>query len=171
MAGSVEIRRVRPDEWQVLRSLRLRALADAPMAFGSTLAGEQRRPEAEWRARAERGAAGEDRATYIVERESRPVGMATGLLVEDDPTSAMLVGVWIDPMVRGQGVGVALVETVMTWARGQGRRRLELWATESNAPAVRLYERMGFRPTGETEPLPHTPAVREMRMVRDLSGD
>jgi ribosomal protein S18 acetylase RimI-like enzyme len=33
---NVEIRRIGKDEWQELRELRLRALIDAPDAFGST---------------------------------------------------------------------------------------------------------------------------------------
>ena len=44
-----EIRRVRADEWEALRDLRLRALADSPHAFATTLAEAERRSEAEWR--------------------------------------------------------------------------------------------------------------------------
>ena len=48
----MEIRRARPDEWQALRDLRLRALATDPDAFGSTLAGSSTRTDAEWQERA-----------------------------------------------------------------------------------------------------------------------
>ena len=37
----VRIRQAIPDEWERVRELRLRALEDAPEAFGSTLAEEQ----------------------------------------------------------------------------------------------------------------------------------
>jgi hypothetical protein len=46
------IRRIRADEGPRLRALRLRALAEAPMAFGSTLAHEQGFPDDIWRERA-----------------------------------------------------------------------------------------------------------------------
>ena len=46
------IRRIRAEEGPSLRALRLRALADAPMAFGSTLAREEAFTEDEFRARA-----------------------------------------------------------------------------------------------------------------------
>ena len=168
MADPIRVRRVRADEAPMLRSLRLRALADSPMAFGSTLAEEQARPDALWQERAVEGAAGLDRVTFIVESGGVPAGMATGLSIDDDPTAAALVGVWVDPSLRGQGSGAALVEAVTAWARERGKQRLELWVTATNTTAIGVYERSGFRPTGETEPLPHTPSLSEFRMVRTL---
>jgi len=43
------IRRIRADEGPLLRALRLRALAEAPMAYGSTLAREQDYADDLWR--------------------------------------------------------------------------------------------------------------------------
>ena len=75
----VEIRRIRADEGLRLREVRLRALAEAPLAFGSTLAREQTFPESAWHERAAGGASGSDRATFIAEGAGRWVGMATGV--------------------------------------------------------------------------------------------
>src|SRR4030095_13513793 len=66
---NAELRRIRSDEGLKLRSLRLRALADAPMAFGSTLAREESFPESVWHERAAGGASGTDRVTFIGERD------------------------------------------------------------------------------------------------------
>jgi RimJ/RimL family protein N-acetyltransferase len=170
MADALRIRRVRADEGQLLRSLRLRALADSPMAFSTTLAEEQARPDTMWHERAASGAAGQDRVTFVVESGDVPAGLGTGVCLQDDPLAAALVGVWIDPAARGRHGGEALVAAVAAWAKSRGRRTLELWVTESNLRAIRVYEQSGFCRTGEKEPLPHTPSVDEIRMVRFLDN-
>ncbi len=137
---SAIVRRVRPDEGLRLRALRLRALADAPSAFGSTLAREEAFAESVWQERAARGAAGEDRVTYVAEDGDRWVGMVTGLVDDADEPRLEVVGMFVEPVARGRGVGAAL----------------------------RLYQRCGFSPTGKTKPLDHTPSVSECEMVREL---
>ena len=165
------IRRIRADEGPALRALRLQALADAPMAFGSTLAQEQAFTDDVWRERAKRGAAGVDGATFIAEHGGRWLGIATGLArdpdVPDDPRPE-LVGMFVAAEARGHGLGAALVDAVAGWARARGASGLTLWVTVTNTPAVALYDRCGFRPTGECRPLEHCPAVDLIRMARDL---
>jgi GNAT superfamily N-acetyltransferase len=166
-----ELRRIRSDEGLQLRSLRLRALADAPMAFGSTLAREESFPEHVWHERAAGGASGADRVTFIAERAGEWLGLASGIVnapIDPNDPGPFLVGMFVDPAERGHGLGAALVDAVVTWARAHGAARLYLWVTATNDPAVALYSKCGFQRTGETQPLPHSPAATEFRMVRDL---
>ena len=160
------IRRIHADEGPRLRALRLRALAEAPMAFGSTLAHEQSFSDDVWRERAIGASIGCDRATFIAECDTQWVGLVTAL-AHNDP-GPLLVSMFVDSTVRRAGVGVALVEAVLTWARVCGAARLTLWVTSENDPAVALYQRCGFRPTGATRPLPHTPTLAECQMIREL---
>jgi GNAT superfamily N-acetyltransferase len=163
------VRRIRPDDAAPLRGLRLRALADAPTAFGSRLEREEAFPAEVWEERAAHGAAGENRVTYVAEDGNRWLGMATGRV--EDPAEARfeLVGMYVEPGARGRGVGTALVEAVTGWARGRGADRLHLWVTSTNHGAIALYRRCGFRATGQGKPLDHTPILSELEMVRDLS--
>ena len=55
----------------------------------------------------------------------------------------------------------------MGWAAGT--QTLTLWVTEGNDPAKRLYESLGFQPTGERADLPHAAATGEERMQLALS--
>lgn len=166
----VNIRRIRPDEGLQLRALRLCALADAPMAFGSTLAHEQAFAESVWHERAVGGAAGAARATFIAQEDTQWVGLATGLAEDPDKLGhgPMLAGMFVDPAWRGKGVGSALVNAVAAWARTLPATDLYLWVTATNNPALALYEKCGFTRTAEVRPLPHSPAVLEVLMICSL---
>ena len=76
--------------------------------------------------------------------EGRLVGIAH-FLTHASTTAAdvcYLQDLFTAPAVRGQGVGRALVASVVDWARGQGCSRV-YWSThESNATARRLYDRV-----------------------------
>ena len=78
----------------------------------------------------------------------------------DDPRPVLL-GMFVAPAARERGVGAALVEAVVAWARARGAVGLCLWVTATNSPANALYEKCGFRRTGESKPV-------GLRMVRDL---
>ena len=114
MQAEITVRRVRAEEWERLRATRLRALADAPMAFGSTLADEQTRPDEFWRGRAAGGASDDDRATFIVERGGAWVGIGTCVLEEGGAGErpAWVFGMWVDPAVRRQGMAQALLRVL-----------------------------------------------------------
>jgi GNAT superfamily N-acetyltransferase len=167
---AITIRRIRADEGLRLRALRLRALADAPLAFGSTLAREQAFDESVWHERAAGAAAGSARATFVAEEQGQWVGMATGVARHPDDLehSPILVGMFVDGARRGRGAGAALVDRVTDWVRTLPAERLYLWATSTNRPAVALYEKCGFQRTAETRPLDHTPSLIEVLMVRRL---
>ena len=159
----VDIREITQDDWQAMRDVRLAALREAPSAFGSTYAREAPFTREQWLARIS------DRAVHYlayVEAIPEPAGIA-GVFIEDDG-SPEVVSMWVSPAARGQKVGQALIEATAGWARSRGYGALYLWVTESNAAAARLYERCGFTPTGETQPLPSNPALGEIRMRREL---
>ncbi len=146
----MEIRPIRPDEWRDLREVRLQALADAPDAFGSTLAQESADPDEVWQGRADRP----DGTTIVaVDAAGRFVGLASGGPAEGFPDSAGVYGMWVDPAARGQRIGERLIGAIVPWARAQGYGRIGLGVTIGNDAAVALYERLGFRDTGIRFPL------------------
>lgn len=54
----------------------------------------------------------------------------------------------VDPDRRGEGIGGELIEALVARAREVGEPGLCLSVSERNAPAVRLYERVGFKAIG-----------------------
>jgi GNAT superfamily N-acetyltransferase len=158
----VMVREVEIDEWELLRDVRLAALREAPYAFGSTYAREAPFTEEQWRGRLSSRS-----VTFFAEVPEgvEPAGLA-GVYEEDG--MADLVSMWVRPSARGLGVGKALVTAAADWAKARDHDTLYLWVTETNPGAVRLYERCGFIPTGERQPLPSDKSLQEIRMRREL---
>ena len=84
----------------------------------------------------------------------------------DEPSSAYLLSLWVAPKARGLGIGQALIEAVVTWASSEKYARLVLEVAEENGPAISLYTRKGFKPTGQTKTLPPPrDHIKEQEMV------
>jgi GNAT superfamily N-acetyltransferase len=134
------------DDWRELRTIRLRALADAPDAFSVVLADVVGLDDDVWRSRLT-----PEHPTYVVREAGTAVAMAGGF-APPDSSAAFAWGMWTAPEARGRGHSTTLLATVVAWALGIGRTP-HLHVTEGNDAARRLYVRHGFRPTGTREPL------------------
>jgi ribosomal protein S18 acetylase RimI-like enzyme len=159
------VRRVREDELDRLRELRLRALLDAPGAFGRRHDEEAGRGPEEYRGWVTDG------STLVVEDDKGWHGLVAMLVDREDPSLCHLASMWTEPAYRGQGLGRMLVEAALSWARVIGAVRVRLGVVEDNWPAIHLYEQAGFEPTAEREPLRSDPTKSVVFMARDCAGD
>lgn len=91
--------------------------------------------------------AGADTTVFVARLvDGRAVGM--GALRTHDAETGEIKRMFTDPSVRGQRVGVNILEAAIGLARQRGLRRLvlETGVGEGFAGAHRLYERYGFTP-------------------------
>jgi predicted GNAT family acetyltransferase len=63
------------------------------------------------------------------------------------PAAAQVQGVWVPPDRRGQGLGTSGLAAVVQAVRRDIAPVVSLYVNEWNAPARRVYERLGFRET------------------------
>jgi RimJ/RimL family protein N-acetyltransferase len=157
----VEVRRLQAGEGAQLRRLRLRALADAPDAFGATLDGDAAHPDGWWDGLADAGAG----AVFVAEEAGEWSGMAGVHLAGADEWTASLWGMWVAPRARGRGIGSRLVGAVVDWARVRGLRRVELTVSQGAPGAEALYRAIGFVRTGEERSLASIPSLTEATMM------
>jgi ribosomal protein S18 acetylase RimI-like enzyme len=75
-----------------------------------------------------------------------------------------LVSMWVDPGNRRRGVARAPVDQVVGWAADRRAHEVVLWVADHNTAARRLYEQIGFQPTGRHQPLPCNPALTESQL-------
>ena len=132
-----DVRRLRPDDWETFRDVRLRSLADSPDAFGSTLEREQGFTEDDWRQRV-------SGPVYVV---LDPAPVAVGGIVGRDGVGQVW-GMWTDPAHRGRGHARRILDVLTPL-----HERVQLHVNLANPAARTVYERYGFVGTGEVEPL------------------
>ncbi len=161
----MEVRRIRPGEFQAYREVRLRALRLAPDAFATTFEDASSRGEEEWREFSDRLAAGGTSAGFVIDRGEDGFGGLVSVRLLDEPGEAEVNQMWVDEDLRGGRWATALLDAVEACARQLGVRRLTLWVAEGNARAYRVYTRQGYRPTGVTEPFPGGGAELQMEKL------
>ena len=141
----VRLDRVVPGDWQDLRSVRLRALTDAPKAFVSEHGREANWLEDDWRSAIRQ-------ARWVVARTAHDViGVARASQDAESSARRYIEAVWVAPEFRRLGVGGGLVQWLIDHERNSGIREILLWVIDSNDYARSFYLELGFRPTGRVQ--------------------
>jgi RimJ/RimL family protein N-acetyltransferase len=152
----IVVRELTPENWPLWRAMRRAALAEAPTAFGSTLAewsGPQDTEE-RWRTRL-----ADVPLNLVLELDGKPAGMAsaTGPSAHGE---VALISFWVAPFARGRGVADVAITRVTTWAREQHGADVVLSVRPDNHRAIAVYRRHGFAEVGTS---PDDPTERLMR--------
>ena len=145
---SMEILRLHPDEVARFRTLRMRALRDAPDSFGTTLEDANAWSPERW------STLFSGLLAFVAVADAQDVGLVRAAPDLDVQGAARLGSLWVAPRARGKGVGSALVDAVVEWARAEGFDEILLDVADGNRSAIRLYEMLGFVPTGRRTAFP-----------------
>ena len=159
------VRRLVPADADLYRDIRLEALRTSPEAFGSTLEAEGGQPPAWF---ADRLGSSQVLGAF---RSAELVGIAGFQLQRGQKRAhkGTLWGMYVRPGARAAGVGRLLVEAVVALARAEAEL-IQLSVASDNAPALRLYRSLGFKPYGlEKDALKQDGRYwDEVLMVKDL---
>jgi RimJ/RimL family protein N-acetyltransferase len=149
----MEIRPLAEAEAAIYRELRLRALREHPDAFGASYDEGAARPVASY-AEQLRAASVEGAQEHILgafEADGALVGIV-GFRRETHAKTrhrGYIWGMYAVPEVRGQGVGRALMEAALAFARTlPGLEQINLSVVTTNTAARALYAALGFVPYG-----------------------
>jgi GNAT superfamily N-acetyltransferase len=91
-----------------------------------------------------------DAYVAVAEHAGEVAGMATlQLLIStaEGAPSGLIEDVVVHASHRGQGIGEALMNHLITWAKKKGVTRLQLLADRDNQPALDFYRKQGWETT------------------------
>jgi ribosomal protein S18 acetylase RimI-like enzyme len=87
---------------------------------------------------------------WVAERRGRVIGMVTLQLVvstAEGGLSGLLEDLVVTSVCRRRGVGKALLNAAVKWAREQGATRVQLLADGRNVPAIIFYRKQDWKQT------------------------
>jgi ribosomal protein S18 acetylase RimI-like enzyme len=144
---SFSVRRLNPADAVAYRSVMLHGYQHHGDAFTSQFEEREPLPLDWWKARVAEGDDPDEIVFGAFDAAGKLLGIG-GVSFERRPKIAhrsTLFGMCVLPEARGQGVGEAIVlQCIATAKAHQGTEQIDLDVTDTNAVAVRLYERCGF---------------------------
>jgi ribosomal protein S18 acetylase RimI-like enzyme len=146
----VSVAALGPQDWRDLRAIRLEALQTEPAAYSSTYEETLAWSDEEWRRRL-----ADDRRIQLLARvQSRPIGVVGGYLGSDegDDSVAVVFAMYVNENYRGKRIGKLLLTSLIDRLSAFPQiTTIRLGVTQTQAPALRLYESVGFQVVGKTE--------------------
>ncbi|MFE2066018.1 GNAT family N-acetyltransferase [Streptomyces sp. NPDC059467] len=178
-SGDYVIRAIRADEWEAVKQFGLDSLRDpvASIAFLDTYEEAAARPDSFYQDRAARSAEEPSSARqFIAETDDGEWAGRLTVLIEEAGTTdwagspverrqGHVVGVYVRPEHRGNGLIKALFDTGVAWARERDAERVRLLVHEDNARAQGAYRKAGFVPSGVTVQLDADEGKTEFEFV------
>ena len=148
----MEFREFAPDDLDIYMQIRLEALETNPDAFGSTAEDFKRQSRDFHQRRLRNNYESADLAFLCALDENRPIGMI-GIVRNTHAKNrhiATIVGVYVTPSARGQGVGAKMMDAIIERGRRmEGVEQLYLSVVSDNLPAIALYQSCGFYRYGQ----------------------
>ena len=110
----------------------------------------------------------DNRLSYwlVAEEQGRVVGYVGSQSVLD---GADMMNLAVAPEFRRQGIGEKLVNALVSYLQQRGILVLLLEVRVSNAPAIALYERLGFEQVGRRPRYYHNPREDALIMRKELT--
>jgi ribosomal protein S18 acetylase RimI-like enzyme len=140
---SLDFRPLRRDHWSAFQALRLRSIADSPLATYPTHNEEAGRSPAEIQERIVESATQVVFGAFDGDTLIGIAGLRWDALVQV-AHKAVLWGVFVHPGWRGRGLARQLLHALFAYARERGLRQIRLSVNVENPQAAGLYRSMGF---------------------------
>jgi len=143
----MEIVKLNPEDWKKFRDLRLEALKEDSVAFGSSYEEKAEQSDEEWQQKLKNP----KNLVIAAFDNSQIIGMVCAYQEKGEKLKhiAYVWGVYLRKDYRGKGIGEKLMEALLDEiAKNKEIEKLNLNVNTSQQSAVKLYEKMGFQIVG-----------------------
>ena len=109
--------------------------------------------------------------TYVYDDGIIKGWMSAGPCRDEDETQAFEIGaIYIEPCMKGSGIGTKLVTFCEEIAAQRGFDKICIWTLEGNAPTRAFYEKLGYAHDGARKYMENlsTHAVRYKKHIKDV---
>lgn len=139
-------RKIKEDEWQKYKKIRLEALKNDPQAFGSSYERENQKSDNEWEEKLKLSNTADSKKIFVgIDNDSNGFLAIGGAYAENDLGEWNVIAIYVDPEYRGQGVSKVLLSEIINTLTVRGNvRRLILRVNVNQQAAVNLYRSLGF---------------------------
>jgi len=144
----MEIIELKQGEFELCKTLRLRALKDAPEAFSETYLQASTESNDYWHNILEALTPPSQSRMFIAIESGQHLGSVFALLDAESSHTGRIGGMWVDSSFRKTGIGTALFFKVKTWADDLGLGRISLWVDDSEEGPKAFYLKFGFIESG-----------------------
>jgi RimJ/RimL family protein N-acetyltransferase len=153
MGKEIILKKLKPEEWAEYKKIRLEALEKEPTAFAMTFEEEVVRGDDIWSTKLDPS---DDLLNYKIFAcdGDEVVGMAG--IFQNEKTKlkhiSNIFGVYLRDSYRGRGIGKAMLDILIKEAKkAPGVTKISLTVNTAQTPAVRSYEKAGFKNVGKVE--------------------
>jgi GNAT superfamily N-acetyltransferase len=150
MMGSYSIVHLNPDDWQILKKIRLEALSLEPQAFGSNFEKESSYDENKWREFIGEPLS-KDRAIFILINGDNVIGLTGIVRSKENLEDAVLIASYIQKQYRGKGLSKILYEARIDWARRNSFSGVIVSHRQSNIASKMANQKFNFQYTGSAD--------------------
>jgi len=153
MGKDILLKKLKPEEWAEYKKIRLESLQKEPTAFAMTYEEEADRADELWAGKLDHSG---DLLNYKIFAYDGDeiIGMAG--VFQNEKTKlkhiSNIYGVYLRESYRGRGIGKAMLDILIKEAKkAPGVSKISLSVNTAQIPAVRSYEKAGFRNAGKVE--------------------
>ena len=149
MANAI-IRKVKIDEWQLLKELRNKAIIECPTYFSIDYIENTSITDDKWQELVNYADKEYNQFLLFIEDNKKVVGMAGGVWDNSIKLkhTGSLIWLYIMPEFRGKGYATALINEVINRLKEKNKQKIKLLVSSNNDCAISLYKKLGFAKAG-----------------------